>query len=576
MQKMKILSNPRQQLLQDTKTLLIDLKQYSVENHAEMKDLTLLDDLLFQMDDLFMLVVAGEFNSGKSAFINALLGENILDTGITPTTAEITILRYGKEKTISIGAKGQQILRIPNNNLTDISIVDTPGTNAILREHEELTTDFIPRSDLVLFITSVDRPFTESERKFIANIQEWGKKVVIIINKTDIVENPQDLTKVISFVESNSERLLGFTPQIFTLSAKEALSSIIDTGKPSSQLMKIKDFIFEKLDTKNRFRLKLSNPIGILDNFVEKYSGINTTQRTLIQEDIQLLEDIHKQLTLFREDMIRAFNFRYADIDNALLEFEKRGLEYFESTFRIARVMDLLNKEKIKNDFEKIVIRDLAKIIDDKVNNLIDWVVEEDLKQWQAITGKINQRSSKYRDRIFSDPEIQQFNLERQKIISTINREAQRIVEQYDKDDQASQIAEEAQTAVAASAAIEVGAIGLGTLVTLLATTASADLTGILLAGLAATLGFFIIPAKKRQTRNSFSKQINLLRENLSSSLLNEFSHQIDEIIENIHNTIQPYGRFIQTEDQRLKSADANLDRMEVQSRDLKSRIERY
>ncbi len=573
---MHILNNPRQQLLQDTKTLLIKLKQYSVENHADTKDLVLLDDLLFQLDDLFMLVVAGEFNSGKSAFINALLGENILDTGITPTTAEITILRYGKEKAISKGVKGQQILRIPNSNLIDISIVDTPGTNAILREHEELTTDFIPRSDLVLFITSVDRPFTESERKFIANIQEWGKKVVVIINKTDIVENAQDLEKVISFVKTNSEKLLGFTPQIFTLSAKEALNSMIDSGSPSSSMTKIRDFIFEKLDTRNRFRLKLANPIGILDNFVEKFSSINETQRVLIQEDIQLLEDINKQLSLFREDMIRAFNFRYADIDNTLLEFEKRGLDYFESTFRIARVMDLLNKEKIKNDFEKIVIKDLAKIIDDKVIGLIDWVVEEDLKQWQVITGKINQRSMKYRERIFNDPETQQFNLERQKIISTINREAQRIVEQYNKDDQASQIAEEAQTAVAASAAIEVGAIGLGTLVTLLATTASADLTGILLAGLTATLGFFIIPAKKRQTRNSFSKQIDLLRENLSSTLLNEFTHQIDGINENIHNTIQPYSRFIQTEDERLKSADTDLNSMAVRSRDLKSRIERY
>jgi len=573
---MQILNHSRQQLLDETKTLLIKLKQYSIENHADTKDLTLLDDLLFQLDDLFMLVIAGEFNSGKSAFINALLGENILDTGITPTTAEITILRYGKEKAISKGVKGQQILQIPNSNLIDISIVDTPGTNAILREHEELTTDFIPRSDLVLFITSVDRPFTESERKFIANIQEWGKKVVVIINKTDIVENAQDLEKVISFVKTNSEKLLGFTPQIFTLSAKEALNSMIDSGSPSSSMTKIRDFIFEKLDTRNRFRLKLANPIGILDNFVEKFSSINETQRVLIQEDIQLLEDINKQLSLFREDMIRAFNFRYADIDNTLLEFEKRGLDYFESTFRIARVMDLLNKEKIKNDFEKIVIKDLAKIIDDKVIGLIDWVVEEDLKQWQVITGKINQRSMKYRERIFNDPETQQFNLERQKIISTINREAQRIVEKYNKDDQASQIAEEAQTAVAASAAIEVGAIGLGTLVTLLATTASADLTGILLAGLTATLGFFIIPAKKRQTRNSFSKQIDLLRENLSSTLLNEFTHQIDGINENIHNTIQPYSRFIQTEDERLKSADTDLNSMAVQSRDLKSRIEQY
>ena len=200
----------RHQIIDDIKSLLVRQKQFLTENHGDPKDLSLLDDLLFQMDDLFLLVVAGEFNSGKSAFINALFGESILDTGVTPTTEDVTILRFGETRSASRTQKGQMILEVPIGLLEDISIVDTPGTNAILREHEELTTDFIPRSDLVLFVTSVDRPFTESERKFIESIRDWGKKIVIIINKIDIVDNPEDLEKVKSFVSANSEKLLGF------------------------------------------------------------------------------------------------------------------------------------------------------------------------------------------------------------------------------------------------------------------------------------------------------------------------------------------------------------------------------
>ena len=71
--------------------------------------------------------------------------------------------------------------------LRDINIVDTPGTNAVLREHEELTRDFVPRADLVLFVTSADRPFTESERGFLEQIRAWGKKIVFIVNKIDIL-----------------------------------------------------------------------------------------------------------------------------------------------------------------------------------------------------------------------------------------------------------------------------------------------------------------------------------------------------------------------------------------------------
>ena len=552
-------SQKRQPIVSGIKSLLIEEKQFLVSNRGEAKDLALLDDQLFQLDDLFLIVVAGEFNSGKSAFINALLGDAELDTGVTPTTADVTILRYSDQKQTSRTSKGQLVVELPNPLLEDLSIVDTPGTNAILREHEELTTDFIPRSDLVLFVTSLDRPFTESERKFLESIRDWGKKIVIIINKTDIAENPQDLDKVKEFVAENAQKLLGVAPKIFAVSAREALKSKRESGASPAQFSQVEDYIFRTLDTKNRLQLKLLNPLGISDKLTQKYTEINATQRTLIQDDIQLISDIQQQINLFREDMVRSYNFRYSDIDNTILEFEKRGLAFFDSTFRLNRVMDLLNKERIKYEFNKYVVKNLSGDIDEKVSNSIEWLVEEDLKQWQIVTQKINLRASKHQDRILSDPNSQQINLERQKIISNINRRAQRVVEEYDREVEAANIAEEAQMAVAASAAVEVGAIGLGTLITLLATTASADLTGILLAGVTAALGFFILPTKKKQTKNAFSENIAGLRKKLSEALKNEFSHQIDVQVENIQTTIQPYTRFIRTEEESISKAADTL-----------------
>ena len=76
----------------------------------------------------------------------------------------------------------------PVELLRDLHIVDTPGTNAIDREHERLTIDFVPRADLVLFVTSADRPFTETERVFLETIRDWGKKIVIVVNKVDIFQ----------------------------------------------------------------------------------------------------------------------------------------------------------------------------------------------------------------------------------------------------------------------------------------------------------------------------------------------------------------------------------------------------
>ncbi len=72
--------------------------------------------------------------------------------------------------------------------LRQCHLVDTPGTNALDRSHEALTTHYVPRADLVLFVTSADRPFSESERVFLEQIREWGKKVVVAVNKIDILK----------------------------------------------------------------------------------------------------------------------------------------------------------------------------------------------------------------------------------------------------------------------------------------------------------------------------------------------------------------------------------------------------
>jgi len=548
---MNFLTKRQRNIIAAEKSLLSSNSIFLSSINGDKVDLNLLEDTLAQLDEMFLVVVAGEYNSGKTAFINTLLGDSFLKTGITPTTDMITVLKYGDSQQKKIIEPGKSLIELPVPLLKDVHIVDTPGTNAILREHESLTTDFIPRSDIVIFITSVDRPFTESERGFLEKIINWGKKIIFVINKIDIVESQADLLEVVNFVSINAQKLLGFSPVIFTISAKDSLAKL-KTGIIDDSLAKIEKYIHNTLDQEERIRIKLNNPLHILENLSSKYDEINQANINLIQEDKSLLDNIQSQISLFREDSLRRFQFRYADIDNAILEFEKRGQSFFEETFRIGRIFDLLNKERIQREYKDVVVKDLAVQIDSKVDDLIEWLVDENYKQWQIVNNKINKRMSVFKKNILSDPHSIEIQVERKKIISTVKRRAQRVVEKFNRDAEAQQIAEEAQLAVAASAAIEVGALGLGTLVTILATTASADLTGILLAGLTATLGFFIIPTKKKQAIKLFSEKVHAIRNQLSISLKDEITRQIDYVIDNIQETIAPYERFIRSENQKL------------------------
>ena len=98
----------------------------------------------------------------------------MLEEGATPTTRRIHVLKYGPEVTHTVLDGSVDVVTAPADLLRQIHIVDTPGTNAIFRDHEALTVDFVPRADFVLFVTSADRPFTEAERGFMESIREWA------------------------------------------------------------------------------------------------------------------------------------------------------------------------------------------------------------------------------------------------------------------------------------------------------------------------------------------------------------------------------------------------------------------
>ncbi len=573
---MRILSESQEKILNAERQVLNDLRLALVGFGFSQEDQKTIQESLEQLDELFLLVVVGEFNAGKSAFINALLGQNLLKEGVTPTTTQINLIKHGSSEARTVVDETMHVITLPVEWLADISIVDTPGTNAIIRSHEVITSKFVPRSDLVLFITSADRPFTESERSFLEKIRSWGKKVVIVLNKIDLFQSEDELQQVERFIAENALALIGMTPEIYPISSRLALRGKQGDAAfwEASRFAPLEKYILETLDERGRLRLKLMNPLGVAAHLVDRYSEVVKGRLDLLQDDIRMLGDVDSQLGLYREDMRRDFNFRMADIENILFEMETRGQDYFDDIFRLGRIFDLFNKDRIRLGFEQKVVGEVPVQIDRKVTEMIDWLVESDLRQWRAVTDHLAERRRAHEDRIIGDPGPGSFHYDRERLIEGVGREAQRVVETYDKSAEAQALAEGAQSAVAASAALEVGAVGLGTLITILATTAAADATGIIMASLLAVVGLFIIPAKRRTAKNDLRARLAALREQLSTALRTQFEREIERSLQRINEAISPYTRFVRAEQGKLQDTQTSLAAIDVELERLKVEIE--
>src|SRR2546423_11610457 len=195
----------------------------------------------------------------------------------------------------------------PLELLRDVAIVDTPGTNAILREHEEITSHFVPRADLVLFVTSADRPFTETERAFMQRIREWGKKVVVVLNKVDLLSAGQ-IDEQVEFVRDGVERLVGFRPTVFPVSARQALlaqngtaESAAVEARNASGFDALEEFVNATLDERGRLALKLASPLGVAERVARTSVMPAEENLPLLAPDLQPLESPDQPLVPHRE-----------------------------------------------------------------------------------------------------------------------------------------------------------------------------------------------------------------------------------------------------------------------------------
>jgi small GTP-binding protein len=576
-----MLTELQAQLLRDEKEALAEIRLALSELDVRREALDTLQQAILQLDELFLLVVVGEFNAGKSALINALLGAQVLPEGVTPTTSRVTLVKWGEQVGEHVVDQSFALYTHPLPLLHELNIVDTPGTNAVLRHHERLTEEFVPRSDLVLFVTSADRPMAESERQFLGRIRAWGKKVVMTLNKIDILPDQLAQNEVSDFVLQYAIEELGFAPEFFPVSARlaQAAQAEPDPGqreqlRQASGLDALAGYINYTLDDAARLRLKLAGSLGVAEHIVEQARSTLSARAADLNEDKETVSALESVIVAYDQELRSELGPRLAEVEHILDRFQARGLDFFDSTLRLTKIADLARGDRVRAQFEKQVLADVPQQIEERVQRLIDWLVEKDLRQWQQVMAYLQRRQSQHVDQIAGAGGAL-LNERRRALIDSVGKTAQTIVETYDRNQEASELATQVETAVAQAALIEVGAVGLGALVAFVITSSALDITGILAAGVLAIVGLFVIPYKRKQAKARFKEKTEALRSKLSNALTTQFSHEAENDVTRMKEGVAPYTRFVHGELERIDRAVRQLEGLRQRISELSARVER-
>jgi small GTP-binding protein len=589
----QVLTRQQGELVALERKLVLRVRDILGKSDGSRADLERLGSLVNDMDELFLLVVVGEYNSGKSTFINALLGDEVFAMGDLPTTRAISILRYGKAGPPESLGENMHLYQYPLEVLRDLDIVDTPGTNSIERMEEAITRDFVPRADLVLFVTSLLQPLTASELDFLAHIRQWGKKVVFVVNGVDRRNSDDQVGRVREYLQKEiAARLGASSPTIYFISALLALRAKLaakpgataQPGQPSLAGAPIPDpvneypalerYVLETLRETERVRLKLLSPLGVLRHVLKlNVTGLDTRLK-VVDEDARVLRSIRDQLEAYTKEM-RTDSERYLiEVRNVLYELERRGRSWFERTIRIGNANFLRNKDAVENRFRTEVVQDTPQAIENVVHRMVDWTVQRNLKLWHTVFAELDAHTARLRaSGALAAHGDTEFQYNREELFAKLREPVERRLSDFDTEREARQITESVKEAVMTAFGVNVLAVGLGGIFLAAFTTAALDVTGVLTATVFAIAGWLLIPARRRTLIKDFETKVEKLNQDLAALLKSKFDEQLGRYERQLLEVIAPYERFLETERAKLEGGLSELREAEREVGALEERV---
>ena len=285
------------------------------EKCSEAGASTILRDRLALLESAALFVIVGEVKSGKSSFINALLGEDVCEVAPDPCTAGIQELVYGEERSKTTLGDQWERVRLPRPVLRDITIVDTPGTNSIIRNHQTITENYIPKSDLVVFVFPAKNPHTATAWDLLSLVRkDWHRKTVFVLQQADLASQRELSVNQESVRQYAHERNVQ-NPVLFTLSAKRELEGASDSG-----FAEFREFLRSAVESGEVWRMKVEGSRDTVRKIAGDLLAKLSNEKAALVEDRAFYQDLLARVEGRRE---KAQSLRRLVVDSLGLSYDR-------------------------------------------------------------------------------------------------------------------------------------------------------------------------------------------------------------------------------------------------------------
>ena len=559
-------------------TALFALLTLAGDSHAAPESVQTLQDLQANLKEPFLFVVAGEVKAGKSSLLNAIFGRDFCRVDVLPATDRINVFKYG-EQAHDVPVSPSLIERYqPVSFLKDFNIVDTPGTNTIVADHQTITEQFVPQADLIVFVFSVVNPWGASAWQFLELLQKrWLKNVIFVLQQMDL-RDETEVEAIIQHLRQTAMTRCGQAFPIFPVSAKKAFlakTSGVDKDRlwKESNFAPLEDYINETIGTGEARKTKLKSIAQTAQVVLRDLSEQARSSQKIIQADREQLTRLNAMAANMRQRSDLQVEGFLRGIDTAYSRVEQKGEQILADKLKFWQSFKLVfgKDSQWQVDFQRNIEDMLRTAITKQMEHALG-LLEGELKNvWTVLHESLHANFGEQARKQLG-PGMAEFTEQRSRLVERIEMA---MVENMADD----QIEKQLQSLFAETATwvrVPVGAVAAGGLLAVvaahIATAAVVDLTGTV-AAVAAVVGTLVAVGKRRRVIEAYRTQMAAKRVELTQSIGDLIRQTIDVFYQRLGQVYQPLETFCNVQAERYQPMLERVDQLEKNFQKISARL---